>query len=59
MNLSQVTARKALNTALSTELEPVTAANVAVVQLDLALGRDWFLRVSVSERVGSYAVTEK
>lgn len=59
MNLPQVTAREALSTAVSTELEPVTAANVIVVQLDLTLGRGWFLRISVSERVGSYAVTEK
>lgn len=59
MNLPQVTAREALSTAVSTELEPVTAANVPVVQLDLTLGRGWFLRISVSERVGSYAVTEK
>ena len=57
--MPQVTAREALSTAVSTELEPVTAASVTVVQLDLTLGRGRFLRISVSERVGSYAVTEK
>lgn len=37
---SQVTEHKALSMALSPELEPLAAIKVAVVQLDLALGRD-------------------
>lgn len=52
MNLSQVIECKALGAALSSELEPLTAVKMAVPQLGLALGGNWFLSFSVAERLG-------
>lgn len=53
MNQSQITECKALSAALNSELEPLTAVNMTVLQFDLPLGTDWFLSFSAAKRSGS------